>query len=169
MNGLLYLTEKELINEAKRVVPIVYDEKELLSCKNSEIIKENINPLYEEFYTELELKTMTYCCMKKDGDDYLKVDVELEPIIEHFKKYKSFKEKMEKINIDSIVDEIALDIIKNKYKDSIFKVIPNLLNKYMKCHHDSVDCRAIIWLLGDCLKKHNYQLTSTNLGDLKEL
>ena len=53
--------------------------------------------------------------------------------------------------------------------DSIFKIIPKLVDKYMKCHHDSVDYRAIIWLLDDCLKKHNYKLNSTNLGDLQEI
>lgn len=169
MEDLLYLTEKELIEEAKRVVPIVYDEDELLSCKSSEVMRENINPLYEDFYTELELKIIHYCCMKNEGEDYLKVDVDLEPIIEHFNKYKPYKEEMDKISIDSIVEEICLDIIKNKYNDSVFKIIPKLVGKYMKCHHDSVDYRAIIWFLDGCLKKHNYKLNSTNLGDLQEI
>ena len=167
--SLLYLVEEELLNEAKRVVPIVYDEKELLSCKSGEVIRKNINPLYEEFYTELELRTIPLCCMKKEGKDYLQEKVDLKPTIEHFKKYKSYKEEMNNINIDFIVDSIALDLINNKYDDSIFIIMPKLLDNYMKCHHDSVDCRAIIWLLDDSLKKHNYKLTSTNLSDLQEI
>lgn len=168
-NSLLFLTEKELLDEAKRVVPLVYDENELLSCKGGEVIREYINPLYEEFYTELELRVIPLCCNKNEGKDYLNEKVDLKPTIEHFKRYKTYKEEMDKIDIDSIVDNITLDIIKNKYNDSIFKIIPELVDKYMNCHHDSVDCRAIIWLLDDCLKKHNYQLNSTNLGDLQEL
>ena len=169
MEDLLYLTEKELIDEAKRVVPIVYDENELLSCKSVDAIREAVNPLYKEFYTEMELRIIPLCCMKNEDKDYLQEKVNLDPTIEHFKKYKSYKEEIDKINIDSIVDNISLDIIKNKYNDSIFKIIPKLVDKYMKCHHDSVDYRAIIWLLDDCLKKHNYKLNSTNLGDLQEI
>lgn len=55
-NSLLYLVEEELLNEAKRVVPIVYDENELLSCKNVDAIREVVNSLYKEFYTEMELR-----------------------------------------------------------------------------------------------------------------
>ena len=167
--SLLFLADEELLNEAKRVVPIVYDDEELLSCKSIDFVRNNINPLYEEFYTELELRIIPLCCMKKDGEDYLKEKVDLTPTIEHFKRYKSYKEEMDKINIDSIVDSIAIDLISNKYNDSIFKIIPKLADKYMKCHHDSVDYRAIIWQLDDSLKKHNYKLTSTNLSDLKEI
>ena len=97
MEDLLYLTEKELIDEAKRVVPIVYDEDELLSCKSSEVMRDYINPLYEDFYTELELKIIYYCCMKNEGEDYLKVDVDLEPIIEHFNKYIKLYNTLHKI------------------------------------------------------------------------
>ena len=56
-------------------------------------------------------------------------------------------EEMDKISIDSIVEDICLDIIKNKYNDSVFKIIPKLVGKYMKCHHDSVDYRAIFGFL----------------------
>ena len=48
-NSLLYLAEEELLNEAKRVVPIVYDENELLSCKSVDAIRKAVNPLYKEF------------------------------------------------------------------------------------------------------------------------
>ena len=58
-NNLLYLAEEELLNEAKRVVPIVYDENELLSCKSVDAIREAVNPLYKEFYTEMELRIIS--------------------------------------------------------------------------------------------------------------
>ena len=69
-NSLLYLAEEELLNEAKRVVPIVYEENELLSCKSVDAIREAVNPLYKEFYTEMELRVIPLCCMKNEDKDY---------------------------------------------------------------------------------------------------
>lgn len=166
-NLLLYNCEKELQEEAIRLVPLTYNQSAICFCCGEQKMKKLLNPKYKFFDTEIYLRLVPLCCMKHEGEDYEKANMEYGKTIKHFQKYRPYKEETDKIDMEKIVDLIASDISKNKYEnDNLFVLIPNLAKKYMKVHNDSVDYRMIIWLLNNSLKKMHLSLNTSSLKDL---
>ena len=63
---LFSLFENELLNEAKRIVSLVYNEKELIKFNTKEY-KKFINKKYKLFSIDIELLLLGLCGMKFDG------------------------------------------------------------------------------------------------------
>ena len=77
---LFSLFENELLTEAKRIVPVVYNEKELIKFNTKEY-KKFINKKYKLFSIDIELLLLGLCGMKFDGEDW-----ENDEFIRAFKK-----------------------------------------------------------------------------------
>lgn len=167
--NLLHIFKEELLEEAKRLVPLCYDEKDLFKC-SFEKLKKELNPKYKEFEIHFHLMLPYLCFLKEEDKDFLEEKIELSKMIDHNLKLIDWKIKIDKCDIRDIVGLIVDDIIKNNYSDeSIYTLIPKLARKYMKCHHDSVDWECIVMLLEEKLNNKGYNLLSSNFSDLKKI
>ena len=172
MNTELFkIFETELFNEAKRIVPLVYNEKELFRFSTKKY-KKYILDKYKLFNIDIELLLVGLCGMKYDGEDWKNDKIDIEKSINHHKQVLEYDKKEFKANIDETIDNIAKDIVDNyeKYKNqSLFEIMPKLVSKYMKTHNDSVEHKAYVLLLNDSLRKYGKYLKSTNLSDLEDI
>ena len=144
---LFSLFEVELLNEAKRIVPLVYNEKELIKFNTKEY-KKYINKKYKLF------------------------SIDIEKSINHHKQVLEYDKKEFKANVEETIDNVAKDIVDNysKYKtQSLFEIMPVLVSKYMKTHNDSVEHKAYVLYLNNSLKKYGKYLPTTNLIDLRNI
>lgn len=161
--------KNELFEEAKRLVPILYEDEVLLNCRIGDDLFDQIDIRYKNFSIDIELILVQLCVMKHNGADYMKEKVDMNNAIEHLLNYMSYKSKSDKINVDEISEAIAKDIINNteQYKDStLYDVVPRLAKKYMKCHNDSVDYSMIVMLLEKKLNSFGKSLETTDLNSL---
>ena len=168
---LFKMFEKELFDEAKRIVPLVYNNKDLFNFDTKKY-KKYISDKYKLFSIDIELLLVGLCGMKHDGEDWENDEFDIEKSINHHKQVLEYDKKEFKANIEQTIDNVAKDIVDNykKYKNqSLFEIIPKLVSKYMKTHNDSVEHKAYVLLLNDSLKKYGKYLKSTNLSDLEDI
>lgn len=168
---LFSLFEAELLNEAKRKVPLVYNEKELTKFNTKEYNK-FINKKYKLFSIDIELLLLGLCGMKFDGEDWENDKYDVEKSIEHHRKVLEYDKKEFGANVEETIDNVAKDIVDNysKYKtQSLFEIIPVLVSKYMKTHNDSVEHKAYVLYLNNSLKKYGKYLPTTNLISLRNI
>lgn len=157
-----------MMDEAKRLVDIVYD-SEAVFYNDKDLFEKELDKKFKDFSICVELILIPLCHMKYEGFDYKSEKVKMKQILNHYKKYIPYKEAQSDINMEEITSKIATEIINNydKYSNkSLFEVIPNLANRYMKCHNDSVDHEAIVMLLEEELKKQNKKLLNCNINSL---
>lgn len=160
---LLEMVEQELYDEAKRITSILYDEN-CLCLFDMERFPEILNPLYKYFGTDVKLRVMKLCDIKHSGGDYNVYRADIPSCVKHHKKYINYKIELSDIDLYNVVEKIAADINKNKYKGkSIFTIVPKLAKKYINGHFDSVDYIAIIMILDKALEKYNIKFNSTTL------
>lgn len=168
---LLEIFKNELYDEAKRLVPICYDDNDLLNC-SFELLHDNLNNRYKDFEVDFHLMLPGLCIMKKEGKDYLNDQIDFKQTIDHHLKVINGKKDMNGEDLYEATHIIAEDIINNikKYNDeSLYSLIPILAKKYVKFHNDSVDWECIIMILEFELYKRGYKLSSTDLKSLKPL
>ena len=168
---LFTLFEEELFAEAKRIVPLVYDEQEFMRF-NVNNYKKHINKRFKLFSIDIELLLIGLCGMKFDGEDWENDKLDMKKSIEHHKRVLDYDKKEFGANVEETIDNVAKDIIDNynKYKNkSLFEIIPKLVSKYMKTHNDSVEHKAYILYLNYSLKKYGKYLPTTNLCDLQNI
>lgn len=67
---LLIMVENELLSEAKRLVPISYDNNKYTFCKIGKTLYKEINSIYKNFYVDIELRLIGLCYMKHRGRNY---------------------------------------------------------------------------------------------------
>ena len=89
---LFSLFENELLNEAKRIVPLVYNEKELIKFNTKEY-KKFINKKYKLFSIDIELLLLGLCGMKSDGEDWENDKFNIEKSIDHHCKILDYDKK----------------------------------------------------------------------------
>lgn len=168
---LFSLFEAELFTEAKRIVPLVYNEKELTKFNTKEY-KKFINKKYKLFSIDIELLLFGLCGMKFDGEDWENDKYDVEKSIDHHRKVLEYDKKEFGANVEETIDNVAKDIVDNysKYKtQSLFEIMPVLVTKYMKTHNDSVEHKAYVLYLNNSLKKYGKYLPTTNLIDLRNI
>lgn len=168
---LFTLFEEEIFAEAKRIVPLVYDEKDLIKF-DIDNYKKYIDKKYKLFSIDIELLLVGLCGMKYDGEDWLNDKIDMKKSIKHHQEVLDYDKKEFGANVEETIDNIAKDIIDNydKYKNkSLFEIMPILVSKYMKTHNDTVEHKAYVLYLNDSLKKYNKYLPTTNLCDLKSI
>lgn len=168
---LFTLFEKELFNEAKRIVPLVYNDEDLFNFDTKKY-KKYIFDRYKLFSIDIELLLVGLCGMKHDGEDWENDEFDIEKSINHHKQVLEYDKKEFKANVEETIDNVAKDIVDNysKYKEqSLFEVMPILVSKYMKTHNDSVEHKAYVLYLNNSLKKYGKYLPTTNLIDLRNI
>ena len=168
---LLELFRNELYDEAKRLVPICYDDNDLLNC-SFELLHDNLNSRYKDFEVNFHLMLPGLCIMKNEGKDYLNDQIDFKQTIDHHLKVINGKKDMNDEDLFEVTHTIAEDIIKNKEKynnESLYLLIPKLAKKYVRFHNDSVDWECIVMLLEEELKQLGYKLESTNVCELKRI
>ena len=169
--GLLKIFRNELFDEAKRLVPFCYDDKDLLNC-SFELLHNNLNKKYKDFEVDFHLMLSGLCIMKKEGKDYLNEQLDYKQLIEHHLRVINGKKEMYNEDLFEATHLITEDIIKNKEKynnESLYTLIPKLAKKYVKFHNDSVDWECIVMILEQELEEQGYSLKSTNISDLKSM
>lgn len=165
---LFSLFEVELLNEAKRIVPLVYNEKELIKFNTKEY-KKFINEKYKLFSIDIELLLLGLCGLKFNGEDWENDKFDIEKSIEHHCKVLEYDKKEFGANVEETIDLVAKDIVDNydKYQTlTLFEIMPKLVSKYMKTHNDSVEHKAYVLFLNNSLKKFGKKLPTTKLSDL---
>ncbi len=168
---LLEIFRNELYDEAKRLVPICYDDNDLLNC-SFELLHDNLNKRYKDFEVDFHLMLPGLCIMKKDGKDYLNDQLDYNQMVEHHLRVINGKKEMDNEDLFEATHIIVEDIIKNKDKydrESLYSLIPKLAKKYVKFHNDSVDWECIVMLLEGEFAKQGYILNSTNISELKRV
>lgn len=168
---LLKIFRDELYDEAKRLVPICYDDNDLLNC-STELLHDNLNKKYKDFEVDFHLMLSGLCIMKKEGKDYLNDKIDYKQTIDHHLRVIYGKKEMYNEDLFEATYIIANDIIKNikKYKEeSLYTLIPKLAKKYIKFHNDSVDWECIVMLLDQELKEQGCGLKSSNISELKRI
>ena len=168
---LLEIFRNELYDEAKRLVPICYDDNDLLNC-SFELLQENLNSRYKDFEVNFHLMLPGLCIMKNECKDYLNDQIDFKQTIDHHLKVINGKKEIDDEDLFEATHIIAEDIIKNikKYNnESLYSLIPKLAKKYVKFHNDSVDWECIVMLLEQELKQLGYKLESTNICELKRM
>lgn len=164
---LFIMFEEEIFNEAKRIVPLVYDENELMKFKKE--YKNYINEKYMAFYIDIEIYLLGLCGMKYEGKDWVNDKIDHKKSIEHHKMVLEYDKETFNANVDETINNIAKDIVNNydEYESkSLFEIMPKLVSKYMKTHNDSVEHKAYILFLNNSLKKFGKYLPTTKLSDL---
>ena len=67
-----------MFDEAKRLVPFCYDDKDLLNC-SFELLHKNLNKKYKDFEVDFHLMLSGLCIMKKEGKEIVLVRPETSP------------------------------------------------------------------------------------------
>ena len=154
MEYKLYINaEKELANEARRLVPLLYNNKSLLYC-NIEKIKDYINPIYNEFSILVEFRLIDLC-YELANNLPTKSNNKFEKSINHYKKYIKYKKEKENIDLYSITKKIMKEMESSYKNQSLFEVIPILSKKYINGHYDSVDYMCILILMDEINHEFN--------------
>lgn len=162
--NLLKIMQEEITDEAKRLADILYDESCLFLCDIGDKYDDNLNKIYWDFKTDIQLKMIYICDLKCKKEDYKNFYFDLDGCIEHHKKYIEFKKKLEKIDLNNVVKKMGKEIKNNKEKynkRSIFSVVPELAKKFINGHYDSVDFTAIIMLIEEELSKYDIVFNTT--------
>lgn len=168
---LFILFQEELFNEAKRIVPIVYNENCFLRF-DTENYRKFINEKYKYFNIDIELFLVGLCGMKFDGEDWKNDKLDIPKSVEHHKNVLKFEKEVFGANIEETLECIGEELVNNydSYKnETLFNVMPSLVSKYMKTHNDSVEHKAYILYLNDVLKRYGKYLPSTNLCDIQNI
>ena len=175
---LFKMFEEELFDEAKRIVPLVYNNKDLFNFdtkKYKKYILDVKTYKFESYYDnglDIELLLVGLCGMKHDGEDWENDKFDVKKSIAHHKQVLEYDKKEFKANVEETIDNVAKDIVDNysKYKtQSLFEIMPVLVSKYMKTHNDSVEHKAYVLYLNNSLKKYGKFLPTTNLLDLRNI
>lgn len=168
---LFKMFEEELFGEAKRIVPLVYNNKYLFNFDTKKY-KKYILDKYKLFSIDIELLLVGLCGMKHDGEDWENDKFDVKKSIAHHKQVLEYDKKKFKANVKETIDNVAKDIVDNysNYKtQSLFEIMPVLVSKYMKTHNDSVEHKAYVLYLNNSLKKYGKFLPTTNLLDLRNI
>lgn len=162
--NLLKIMQEEITDEAKRLADILYDESCLFLCDIGDKYNDNLNKVYWDFKTDIQLKMIYICDLKSKKEDYKNFYFDLDGCIEHHKKYIEFKKKLEKIDLNNVVKKMGKEIKNNKEKynkRSVFSVVPELAKKFIYGHYDSVDFTAIIMLIEEELSQYDIVFNTT--------
>ena len=150
MKYKLYINaENELANEARRLVPLLYNKKSLLFC-NTEKIKDYINPIYNDFSILIEFRLIDFC-YELANNLKAKSNYDFQKSINHYKKYMDYKNKRENIDLYAITKKMIKEINSTYKNESLFKTIPVLAKKYINGHYDSVDYMCIFIVMDELI------------------
>lgn len=113
--------QDELFAEAKRIVPLAYDEKKLMKYNENKYIN-YLDIKYKSFKITIELFLAGLCSLKADGKDWENEKLNMQERIEHHKKVLEYDNEERGSNVEETVDLVAKDIVDNydKYKNQSY-------------------------------------------------
>lgn len=147
MSKIICKIEEYFDNEAKRILPLVYDEKDLLRFKTKGIL-ENIDSRIKDYYINIQLRLTGYTQLYEKGDNFNKFDTDITDKLDYYEKYYQYRIKEDNIDLRFIANIIYDFLDKDKLDDLcyVLNTVDIKTKELMKEHNDSVDYLTIIYL-----------------------
>lgn len=176
---LYYSFEKELDNEAKRIIHILldmYEKKRKVKKSFSEIVSLLVKKELKYYTVDINLR-VTHFLPDDYAPDFKEVyalskreEFNKESLIRYTKMCKKdLKKDHEKI-AQSLVKKMIKFLIKHpNIEKGLLEFISERIHDYLPDHNDSVDARAIVFFYDAALKKEGYQISSLNPLRIKKI
>jgi hypothetical protein len=160
---ILKMTDDELEEETKRLMPLLYKDFITPGIDYSKKLNRNLNKKFKYFRTEIELRIYDFCSLKQEGIDIKSYKRDFDHYMDYLKEYSNYclSGKVGYKNHSIVADKIAKEIINNYqyYKDKdLIEIIGDFNAKYLPEHNDSVDANAIFYFLDESFFKENYKI-----------
>jgi hypothetical protein len=173
---ILKMTDDELEEEAKRLMPLLYNDFITPGIDYSKKLNRKLNKKFKYFRTEIELRIYDLCSLQQEGVDIKSYKRDFKHYMNYLKEYCNYclSGEISYKNHSLVADKIAKEIIDNyqNYNDKdLIEIIGNFNEKYLPEHNDSVDANAVFLFLDESFEKKGYELTSIspiNIIDLKK-
>ena len=148
---LLSVVEKYFDDEAKRIVNIIYDEKDSLGFNTKDMLRQ-IDKRIGDYYIHLELRMIGYCEAIKNNEKLSKYDYSLDKTLLHYHKYIEYIKKNKKYLNKKFLNQLYTYIkvyIDNNDVVGLLEKVNEYAKNHIKEHWDTVDCIALICLLDE--------------------
>ena len=143
MSKIICKIEEYFDNEAKRILPLMYDKYDLLRFKTEGILS-NIDPRIKDYYINLQLRLVGYSQLYEENSNLNESDTNMSDRLDYYEKYYQYKIKEEDSDLKFITNIIYDYLDKSKLDDLCY--ILNTVELKTKEHNNSVDCLTIIYL-----------------------
>lgn len=162
---ILKMTDDELEEEAKRLMPLLYNDFITPGTDYSKKFNNNLNKKFKYFRTEIELRIYDLCSLQQEGKDIKSYKRDFKHYMNYLKEYSNYclSGEVSYKNHSIVADKIAKEIINNYqyYQDKdLIEIIGNFNNKYLPEHNDSVDANAIFYYLDQSFFKNKNKILS---------
>lgn len=165
--------EELLDNEAKRVVGMIvkmYEEGLAVNKTFEELVRSLIDKKFEYYSCDIMLRTYTFIPsdLEPDTGNVYPLITRIEATEKHLLRYiKWCKEGMYNKDHKKVAEEMAIKLIKygkihKRTKKSLAELIAKYMPIFFPVHHDSVDSRAVVFLLQKEIKNNGYEVSSIN-------
>lgn len=147
MSNIICKIEEYFDNEAKRILPLIYDKNDLLRFKTEGILG-NIDPRIKDYYINLQLRLVGYSQLYEENSNLNEADTNMSDRLDYYEKYYQYKIKEDDIDLKFIANIIYDYLDKSKLDDLcyILNTVELKTKELMKEHNDSVDYLTIIYL-----------------------
>ena len=147
MSKIICIIEEYFDNEAKRILPLIYDKNDILRCKTDGILS-NIDPRIKGYYINLQLRLVGYSQLYEENSNLNEADTNMSDSLDYYEKYYQYKIKEDDIDLKFIANIIYDYLDKSKLDDLcyILNTVELKTKELMKEHNDSVDYLTIIYL-----------------------
>ena len=143
MSKIICKIEEYFDNEAKKILPLIYDKYDLLRFKTEGILS-NIDPRIKDYYINLQLRLVGYSQSYEENSNLNDADTNMSDRLDYYEKYYQYKIKEEDSDLKFITNIIYDYLDKSKLDDLCY--ILNTVELKTKEHNNSVDCLTIIYL-----------------------
>lgn len=148
MSKIISKIEEYFDNEAKRILPLIYDKNDLLRFKTEGILS-NIDPRIKDYYINLQLRLVGYSQLYEENSNLNEADTNMSDRLDYYEKYYQYRIKEDNIDLKFIANIIYDYLDKSQLDDLcyILNTVELKTKELMKEHNDSVDYLTIIYLL----------------------
>ena len=147
MSKIICKIEEYFDNEAKRILPLIYDKNDLLRFKTEGILS-NIDSRIKDYYINLQLRLVGYSQLYEENNNLNEADTNMSDKLDYYEKYYQYKIKEDDIDLKFIANIIYDYLNKSKIDDFcyILNTVELKTKELMKEHNDSVDYLTVIYL-----------------------
>ena len=90
MSKIICKIEEYFDNEAKRILPLIYDKYDLLRFKTEGILS-NIDPIIKDYYINLQLRLVGYSQLYEENSNLNEADTNMSDKLDYYEKYYQYK------------------------------------------------------------------------------